>query len=396
MRLRRAILDRTKDQRCEVEGPRERLLFSLEKGRRTGVLSFFLDDRGPCLDGGRVMGVGEGDAFAIMPPDAAAEDELRRMATATVTEVEIALSRVALDRPFGRHEIPIGAPAYPVSRAARRHPVTVMAEGRSGSLLEDALESSPYVRAAEPGETGLLARMFVEGGLLELHDVAGYPLVAPVTFGPDSIALALTNLETLARAASIRSLEGGAGETALETPFEVQLGRVRDQRVEPLPPSGAILATGDAIVIRIDNRGDEILYISVFDVGVDGTIELLTAAEPAGIELFPDDQYWLGYREISGLVGLRLSWPDNTPPVAPGIESLVVIAADHPMDLRALESTGIESLPHGDSARRHTIDLARTAIEAPAQRYAVKHLDFELLPPGFSDAVALPSGSGGR
>lgn len=377
-RLREHVLSRAHDQRCEIEGPRERLLFRAEATSRTGVLSFFLDGDRPSLDGGRVLGVAPGDVYAVLPLEATAADPRRRLATATVTAVETAVSRVALDPPGAGAEIPTGAPAFPLARVPRRRPVAVTAAGEARSRLVAVLAGSPYLQPVEEGTAGgLLARVVAAGGRLELRDAAGDPLLAPAPFGAKSLAALLANLETLARAAFLRALDGGAGEAALATPFAVELGRVGPGGAEPLPPSGASLSTGEAVYLTIRNRGSEPIYVSAFDVGVDGAVTLLTTSEPSGVELFAGGEYRFGEREPVGLVGVRLSWPPALPAVVPRRESLVVIAADRPLDLRAFESLGLQSLEPAAA----TVDGARTAVEARAHRYAVRHLDFELRPP---------------
>jgi hypothetical protein len=112
--------------------------------------------------------------------------------------------------------------------------------------------------------------------------------------------------------------------------------------------------------VRLDNRGEETVHASVFDVGVTGRVSLLTVSEPSGVEIPAGEEYVLGYRDGRGLVGLSLAWPEGAPAGAARAESLVVFVSEAPEDLR-----GLEGRPE------------RIGQRAPAAR-----IDFALEPPG--------------
>ncbi len=362
-RLREDVLALAVTQRCGVEGPRQRLVFETEEVSSNGVLSFFLERGRPWLRGGRLHGVAAGDVYSILPLAAQAPGAAE-LARATVTEVAASRSRVSLELRRDLDEIPDGAPAIPVSKCFRKRPVLVAAGGRQRQLLAAAVARSKYLYlAAESDAHRPLASVTVTDESIELRDPARELLLEPETVSPQGIATVIANLEVLARAQALRELRGGSGDSSLKIPFAVELGRVDAGVAQPLPASGGELSAGDAIYLKLENRGEELIYVSVFDVGIAGAITLLSASEPDGIEIFPGAEYWLGHRESLGLAGLVLGWPAAMPGQGPRTESLVVVVTDEPLDLRSLESTGMRKLERGTPA---------------SSRYAVTHLDFQL------------------
>src|SRR5262249_21149484 len=92
----------------------------------------------------------------------------------------------------------------------------------------------------------------------------------------------------------------------------------------------------------------------------------------------------------SRLEGLRLSWPESVPRDGQRTESLVVIVADRPQELRALEQRGVRSAGLGSELQRLLAQIGGGGIRAlPPEgaadrsvdvRYAVHQITFLLDP----------------
>ena len=390
-RVRERVLSFVPSQRPEVEGPVGRLLFRLEEPDRTGVLSYFLDGNRPSLRGGRILGVEVGDEFSIVPMAAEKADTQSEIARATVTEVAGAISRVRLAVRGDQEDVPDGARAVPIRAAFRKRKVTVEAIGEEGDALIGAINASDHTKVAEAGDLeDILASVRLLNRRIELRDTTGSLIVFPVPFTPGAVQKTVENLRLLARARAIQELTSGTGPNRLTVSYELEWGRIRNGTPRRLARSGTLVFTGDRIYVRVHNRGEEPIYVSVFDVGVGGKITLLTTSEPSGIELNPGEDYVLGYVEHGSLRGLTLSWPDSVPDDGPRLESLVIVICDEPQDLRALETIGARRtrVPGGSSLQQlleqiqwgESRDLLPSRAEAKDVRYAIEHIDFLLHP----------------
>jgi hypothetical protein len=172
------------------------------------------------------------------------------------------------------------------------------------------------------------------------------------------MAFPVAALERRDRAATLRDLPDGG----LQAQFELEWGVVVDGRPQPLAP-GDTVHVGDRLYVGFENQDQKPLLFTVFDIGVDDAITLLTAASPMGTKVEPGAAYRLGL-ELGG-EGMQVGWPDGVPTEHPLPESLIVIVSCEPHDFSALET--------GDASR-----------SAPAS-YCVRRIDFVL---------AQPSGNG--
>jgi len=354
-RVRERVMARFPEQRPEIEGPIRRALFEVEELEQARALPYYRERGLHWLRGGRLLGVSEGDEYAVMPLESLGTDAARRLATAVVVDVVGDRSRVALDRPGGH--IPEGAPAFPLRSAAPRRPVSLEPGSEGGAarrLLEECLRASTCLRLGADAEPPV-GRIRPIGSGIEVLDGGGDPLAPPLSADAWGAHEAIRRLELVARAQAMRELEG---ERAVA--FGLEWGRVMGGAPRPLPWAGAYLSAGERIYVRLSNESAVRLYASVFDVGVAGRVALLNRSQPSGIGLGPGEVEVLGRRPGGALEGLRLEWPGDVPRTGARLESLVVIISSAPQDLRALETEGYRSAP------------------AAASFHAVKHLSFWL------------------
>lgn len=390
-RVRERVISLIPSQRPEVEGPINRLLFKLRESEPEGILAYFLDDNLPSLRGGRILGVNVGDEYLIMPPTVPYTDSQEALAHTTVTTVLGAVSRVSLALKSDHVEIPDGSPAFPIRSALRKRPVIVRTREKRDNVLIEAINASPHLIVTEKSNLeGVIASVQVEENKIELRDPQGFLLVSPSPFSPQAVQTTVENLQLLARTRTVMELESGTDTNYLDSPYTVEWGLVKEGNRQPLPDSGALLYIGDQIYVRVHNCSVKTVYASIFDVGLNGKITLLTTSEPSGIELNPGEDYVLGYQEHSGLLGLPLSWPESLPKDHPRMELFLVIISDLPQDLRVLETASLKhvyrhkmsqlqqllfQLGHGS-----TRDLKPLGNKTSDIKYSIEHINFLLHP----------------
>jgi hypothetical protein len=208
--------------------------------------------------------------------------------------------------------------------------------------------------------------------------------------------------EHLARAQHLLSIQNGH-ETALQHKVVVDVGWVKDKRLgeDRLEHNGGgYLTEGDCIFIKLANRGHSTVYVSVFDINVAGTITLVSASSPEGIELEAGRTYTLGKNQFDeDHRGLKISWPENVPK-SPGVnEWLVFVFSSSPADLRHLVNPATPRSPkHGPLSGLEKLidwisfgnkrDIGQETEEDV--RFAVSQIPFLLKPP-MTFANALPS-----
>lgn len=388
VRIRNRILSVFPAQRPLIEGPASRVVFELREVDRRGVLPVVLRDGRPMLEGGRILGVGVGDGFAIMPMGATAVDPARRLAEATVTRVGGATASIAVQRDTAARDLKTGDLAFPVSVAYSRGVVEVAADDpASGEALSAVIEADQFLDVAAPETPSEhVAVAVVADGRIELRDSTGVPLFAAKDNHAAGIAATVANLRVLAQAHAMRTLTGGVGPAALGAEVEIEWGVVDGETECPLPASGAVFHAGERLFLRLRNPTGRTLWVSVFDVGIAGTRTLLNEyVAPEGVELAPNGGEWVfGLDETGVLTGEELSWPDGVPKSEPRLESEVVIVTDRPHDLRSLGGAGMRAAVQARSPLQDLLDqvVSGRTRELGAQqvaadiRYDVHRIDF--------------------
>jgi hypothetical protein len=208
--------------------------------------------------------------------------------------------------------------------------------------------------------------------------------------------------EHLARAQHLLSIQNGH-ETALQHKVVVDVGWVSDGRPgeDRLEHNGGgCLTEDDRIFIKLANSGHSTVYMSVFDINVAGTISLISASSPEGIELEAGRPITLGKNQFDeSHRGLKISWPKNVPK-SPGVnEWLVFVFSSSPADLRHLVNPATpRSSKHGPLSRlEKLVDWIsfgnRRDIEEETEegvRFTVSQIPFLLKPQTILASVLPP------
>ncbi len=391
--VRERVLARCPLQRPEIEGPTRRLLFQLEEIERDPALVYYPERNRHWLRGGRLHGVHLGDEYAVMPLGALGPDRNRALAVARVIEVQGGCCRVELERGAGA-VLPTGAPAFRIRFANPRRPVALEGTWEDclplWQRLKEGLEASAFVRWAPAGEQEPAiahVRLAAEG--VDILDQEKDRIVHPLAKVVESAAEVVRAVEVLARAQTLRELGSGEDADWIEQGLEVEWGRVVGGREVRLPTAGSCLRAGERLYLRLRNRSRSRLYVSVFDVGVSGTVTLLSTSQPSGLVMGPDKVELLGARPDGKLAGLELEWPSAVPREGERPESLIIIASDTAVDLRLLETSEKRGMWTVNSPLERLLQQllmagtrAATAPrgEPPSMRYAVKRIGFWLDP----------------
>lgn len=333
--IRARVRRRSLTQCPQAEGPARRRLFSEieDVGGEAAVVTRTAD--GYRIAAGKLLGVSVGDVFAVMA-SATQRDRAAALAEVTVREVS-AMSAVAELRGSwsGEPALPDGAIAIPLERAAVRRAVRIDVPDPVRAPVEQAIFAAATLRVAGLDEAAVATLQLCDGGLA-IEDPRGR--VHRAAQFPDGLADALHHLANLSAAEALRDLEGEHGVLASE--LEIEWGIVDRGQLRPMPAHGGALSVGDRAYVKVRTRASRELCVHVLNIGVRGTIALITADDPAGIALNEQrSEVVLGEREDGMLLGYELTWPGEPPrDDSPTIDELVVIATSCRTSLLALET----------------------------------------------------------
>ncbi|HEX4417277.1 MAG TPA: caspase family protein [Kofleriaceae bacterium] len=392
--IRERVMRRYVLQRPDVEGPAERQLFSLAvdpprgavqvtRPRLRGAAAIAAAAAPPTapaapfrLHAGWITGVAAGDRYGVMPLGAAGYDAARAIATLAITDAAPMTSAAAIERwQPGHTALPDDAVAFPIERRAPTYPVAIVAPAAAHAGLARAIAGTGALHAATPDTAAIavLATVRLAGAALTIEDAAG-PLFPALRF-PDELDDALHHLTSLGVARRIRGLVGDHGLSAER--LAIAWGVVEAGAPRALPDHGAALPTGARIYLTARNTDDRRRYIHILNIGLRGTITLLTKARaPAGIRLDPRTHVTLGEHH-GRLTGLALIWPPGLPSAAgPRIDELFVFVTAQPISLRGLETYArlLRSAPSPGVGPGAAAGLA-------ADAFSVKRLSYALVPP---------------
>lgn len=388
--VREQVLVMEPRQRPEWLGPTQRLLFDRSPAAaetRAGAFTFFYDERAggtPSMRGGRLHGVANDNLYAVLRMDETGSAVQPHRTTARVIEVLGGTARLEI-----RGEEPLdGAPMIPLRENLPKRLVAVAPEVPSALRMD--IEASRLLGLAPRGTRAPLARLVKRDTGLVLLDGGGKNVNHPT----QDAAKIIDGLARLARALTLRELAQDSRD-ALHEAFEFAWGRVQEGRPEPLPFSASI-RVGERIFISITNRSPAALFVNLFDIGVSSRITLLNDSARSGYELMPEESWCFGFQRGVGLVGVSPGWPGDVPADGPRLESIIAIISDTPMDLTVLEGKG--SVPRSRYRTELERKVAARCLGARRSepggakvdvRYAIRHIDFELVPQGYepSDRV---------
>ncbi|HTJ39547.1 MAG TPA: caspase family protein [Dactylosporangium sp.] len=390
-RVRRRLGDRAFRQRPEAEGPYDRKLFSTETDdplTSLPVTPAGRDDIRARLGCAPLLGVQTGDEFVIMPPGSTAVDRPRRVGTLVVEEVDSVAAGGSVAFAPGQRRLPIGARAFRTKVTAPRIRLRVPVDDPHTARLVSGLPVAGLVQLVEPGDGDWAAEIVVgPDGRLTLQDRLG-PLRPPLAADDDGIGELLRALKALAQAGYLRALVQSPAY-ALDAPVTIDWGLVEDGRARPLEPAGATVAAGERIYVTVRNKGLVPVYVSLIDLGMSGSITVLTRNAPSGRELAGGESYTFGRNELDGSFrGQRLSWPSGLEKEHAREETLLVVITSDRLDLSPLEQpgSGAKEQPKGVvsplQAMINQLDTGWSREVEPDEedgvRYDVRAIDFRM------------------
>jgi Caspase domain len=390
--IRAGVNRRFVRQRPDLEGPAHRGPFSLVEHDDLRQVSVTTAGEHVRLSVGRLTGAAVGDIYGVlpdgvppgMPTRALTDDDARALARIEI--IEVSATTASARWVAGRHPPyprPANAHAVPIDQRVVRWPVAI-AGPRSASAVQHAIDASPTLRTALPGEPATIATIRLADDHATIED-AGGPLFPPARV-PSDLATTLGHLASLGVAQGIRELEGEHGVRASE--LAIELGIVRDGRRRPLPDHGALLGLHDRYYLSIERRGDSPLFVHVLGINARGKVALLTQFARGGVALDRrNPAVTLGQRADGAVVGVGLRWPDGLPRTdLARLTELVVIAMPSSTDLAGLETR--ELVVHRNAGNSLQRALARLCdgvyrdlgAAGPLDGFSVKRLSILLAP----------------
>jgi hypothetical protein len=377
-RVRELVLAVAPDQRPDVEGPSDRMLFTATNLDRPDAVVYFESNGDSFLRANRILGATVGARYSIMRSGAARFDANAVVAKAEVVALVGTSARVKLDEVKAGGPKP-GAAAYP--ERLPYPPLPIKPIGFTADTLDDLVRNTrlEVVRDGQP------PRFTVRAGGGKLAVLEGdREAMIPLNDDAPGRATLKKWLERWSKAEAVRNLEG---EGLPPDAIEVTWGRVeKGNQLEHAP--GQQAHVGDWIYVAVTNRTTQPVYVAIFDVGLGGKVTLLTSGSPGGRKLLPGQSTTLGKRDGEPTVrGVGpMVWADGVPEDGRRRESLVVIASTEWTEFPLLETPVVtRALGNRLETVLETLREARYRDmsgedDATASRYCVRSIDFELEP----------------
>lgn len=388
--VRRRVRALMPEQRPEVEGPAERLVFSSDSVPVRTAMPVTSIDGVVAIEAAELVGIGVGDKFQLFLLGGA-----EPVGTAVVDRLVGGNAVLTISPDAPGTALDTGLIAVPTRISVPKAPVHLDCAGGGVDALRQLIENSNQLSVS--GEaTGALARIVRAGsGGLSVLDGMGVPWrsaeFADDTRGHEQLVQVLGAIAVGRR---LVDLPSGQGASALDATVVIEFGTVDGSSNTPLPPHGAQLAVGTRVFLNLRNTSAEALFAWVFDVGVSGRSSLLTQAASSGTMLGPAGSE-ADTLPVFDPLGEALFWPDDVPiiPASDGSmggrgETFVILLSDRRSDLSSLASPsrsarGTESSPLDailDEVRSGSREVAPPQPSAPPLRYRLERVEFVLVP----------------
>lgn len=376
-------------QRPEIYGPAEQLVFgkgadgivhrgSRSPNRQASVFHFFHDDAAgglPSIRGGLLHGIAKGNTYAIM--DWGHGESGQRLGTVEVTETQSYVSRVTV-----RGEPPMdGSPLKPLRENYPCFPIAVTFP--LNRELEESFNRSALVELQSDPKSRSLATIIQQGSALSITGPTGHTHYLPSS-NPQRL---IRHLESLAKIQLLRNLQH-AGQALDDQAFHFEWGTVSDaQKAQSYGQESTELYEGDRVYALFKNTGLQDLYVNLFDIGITGKLTLLNQSCRSGYHLSPQERWCFGAHPLLGLRGVPLSWPKQVARSHPGLETLVAVISEQPVDMTPL----LRNMPkHRQTPSPSELEsmltrrcFGRQRSQAQGHhgmRYAIREVQFDLLP----------------
>ena len=377
-RIRRSVTSTLPMQRPEIEGPADRLPFSLARRRAADALPVVVTGDAAAIPSARLFGLAVGDEFRLIADD---ETEL---GTATVESLDRDRAKLTVERTRAGRPLPADVSALPVRTASRRA-VRLDLPAASSAAVGARIEQSPLLRLAGDHDAEAPVASIGDQGGLTVADGTGLAVTdTPLPADDAGIGKAVSIAERIAKAERLRGLASGSGDKGKAAGSVVVELASHDGATVPRKRAGERLYVGERISVSITNAADETLYVALFDIDTSYRVTLVSSDEPAGWRLAPGEA-----KVVGGDAGVALAWDDDVPRSAERLETLLVVAANAPQQFGLLETppdagargTGLSDLEALlVEASSGTRGWPATAGGGQATRYRAEAIDFYLVP----------------
>ncbi|GAA1061433.1 caspase family protein [Agromyces bracchium] len=367
-------------QRPEVEGPGDRVAFSLETRSAAGAVPVTRKKSVLTIEPAGLFGAAQGDSFQLV------DDAGTAVAKAEVTELSDDRAQLRPDPPLAEGAAELIA--IPVRTASPR-PVRLEVAEKVAKPLAEVIAASSLLRvlddqrdAAEPA-----AAAIVGDGALTVLDGSGLPINRDgLSTDEAGCKSAVALAERVVKAERLRRLRSADAEAERERLVRVEFfehdpaGRAaRDLAGERFHP-------GDKISVGITNTADTPVYVGLFDIDLASRVVMLSQGEPSGWRIEPGETKVAG-----GDDGAELSWDPTIPDDEERLETLVVIAANKPQEFTLLETPKDAQTRRGAPLSELESLLAEAATgtrnwsagvptSGPPPRYSADTIDFFVSP----------------
>ncbi|KAF3484326.1 uncharacterized protein GIQ15_03650 [Arthroderma uncinatum] len=250
--------------------------------------------------------------------------------------------------------------------------------------LQLAVGRSKYLRYCPPEENTHVEIRY-EAGVVSLHRrqvrIASQRIDEAQGTLPETFGDIVMHAERLSRAHRVLELRCEGGEESLEHAVDFQVGFVEEKKPGRLfQKSDNRVNEGDRLYIRLNNKGDSPVYVSVFNVNIAGHIFLLTPRHPLGMKIPPGESKAIGYTAFNVLKGLEMVWPEGLSRDSPIEEWFLFVLSGAPVDLRYL----------CDSMDRDLISTLNRNVLLPEEESLDNRYDIAYIPFSFHPAAAEP------
>jgi hypothetical protein len=330
-------------QHPRAEGPYSRFLFSLDGRDSRALVIRKEDERNGRIQAGRIAGVREKNIYAVMPSGSEHINEQQQIADATVIQVNGFTALAELTWRNGASHIPDeGALAFLKTEALYKWPA---ATPDSLMALQTRLERSKFLRCCDIGEQTPLIQFRQETNKIILRNNCGVQFASHRFYGktPSAKAIddAVRDAEAVARAQHFLTLTCDVPGEKLRHDLEIEVGLVENRSRGMIidTTSEESITENAQIFIYLRNHDESArIFVSVFDVEVNGEIGLVSAGSVDGIDLPPGRDYTIG--DANGVLnGQPVTWPQGVSREKAVVETLVFVISSAPVDLRYLQSS---------------------------------------------------------
>lgn len=271
-------------QHPQLEGEsQDTVLFGMAELTSQPFLDVAVEAERLSLRGGLVHGVTPGSRFDLFAPGTKDFTTAKALARANVTNVEPTTASLELDGGVAHTIVPVGARAVEVEHAAGRVAATVYIDTQSDpDLAKIARELAKYPTLAMVTNPANYELAVTRNDQREFVIEGGNPgaIATPIAAGAGATQKVVTGVVTWAKWHALANLKSEQAFT--KKPLDIKL---------QFQPGTGLARAGVPLDVQITNDSEYKLYVSLLDLGADGSIALVYPAAGA-LEFIDPGNTW--------------------------------------------------------------------------------------------------------